>query len=310
MAVKFKIISPTELAPAQILIPVVIQSVINKNEPAKKVIYSNGDSFSSGVGSCDELYVDNFKSIKYGDYTPAEYNKLKADCLEKNFNNDHHRLIALEKEKAYLKSVAKMLDMNLINSSEGGSSQSAILYRTLLDLARLKALNQLPDLTIIHLTNELRITLIDQNHFQRRSSDVTGSREWLVSYLLTWSTGKVRPLLDEIVKCQEQNELLVQFLLEVALLNIVVKEATGKYPLLFLTSSKIFADLEALRSKEELQLLLELSRIYYIDRSLIQTEVCGNNLVLVKNPCGHYNQESNDKFAHSVTKYIKEHNLV
>ena len=281
------------------------------------LLYVNGDSFSAGSGLYDSEYVTNFdyyKSKLSGNdkslYT--EYMAHRSECLNvvrlKSPNEDvYMKLYSQEKERSWVNKLSKLLGANVINSSEGGSSTSAILYRTVLDLNDLRKKGNVPDLVIIHLTDPARIALIRENRVHNYRSE----HNWIQSLLLSMphDDKEITQLLNATLLLQNDSELTLKMFLEIMLIRSTVKEMTGKYPILTTTSAYIRDEVALALSKvTSFKDVVESSTVRLITDKQVMTRYVYTDEDRL--PCGHFTENVNNKFADGILAYLKENNVI
>ena len=201
--------------------------------------------------------------------------------------------------------MSKILGTEVINTAHGGSSMSSILYRTLLDLTKLKMEGVTPERVIIMLTCENRITIV-QTHAVIHETQLQGKQDWMLSVVLGQPLESKNPFssfVKETILCQSKNDLIIKWLLEVALIKNVVKSLTGKYPIIaspeFITNQIIqHMKNEKLINHPHFFELIQESGILNINPALTMQPI--NSL-----PDGHYDNETHAVFAEKISKYIQ-----
>jgi hypothetical protein len=209
------------------------------------------------------------------------------------------------KELSWPTLMSKILGTEVINTAQGGSSMSSILYRTLLDLTKLKMEGVTPKRVIIMLTCENRITLV-QTHAVIHEPTLQGKQSWIRSIALGQPLESNHPfssIVKETVLRQSKNDLIAKWLLEVALLKNVVKSLTGKYPIIatpmFVTNQIIkHIKNENLINHPHFFELIQESGILNMDPELIMQSI---NIL----PDGHYDNETHAVFAEKISTYIQ-----
>lgn len=260
------------------------------------LIYVNGDSFAAGVGLADHKFIPG-----YTNYLPADRNRqIEYSRYRGEYITD---LVTID-EKA--NSWPSRLGVEVINDSEGGSSMSSILYRTLIGLSNLKQKSTLPDEVIIHLTAPERISVIDSREFHMAST-VRSKNPWIQSWLLGYSKGDKEQLCTEIVKHLSFDDLFIQFLLEVNLLNLCVAQLIGKPPILVLTNRSVAAQcswmIQSQKFSNDIIDLCKSSRILEIPPELTMATYSGTAFAHTL-PCGHFDDYVTTRFAEAIKAII------
>lgn len=91
-----------------------------------KVIYTNGCSWTSGVEAANDILFPNLNS--------AQIRKIKADWCRLGHYNKEAEVYYAEKEAAWPNRVSKLIGIDVINRSHGGSGQEQIDITTKEDL--------------------------------------------------------------------------------------------------------------------------------------------------------------------------------
>lgn len=278
------------------------------------MIYVNGDSFTSGVGLSDHEFVPDFEKYNIDNISINDYVAIRQSLLS---NYDKYTAYKKRnKELSWPALMGKILGTEVINAGERGSSMSSILYRTLLDITKLQMKGITPERVIIMLTSPNRVSFIqipaDKN---LPSVDFDGEgRRWIESIVLgnTDINIKLKNLLKETIQTHTDGDLLIKWLLEIALIKNVVKSLTGKYPIIAILDYMILyyktqATILNISNNSAFSELISASDILNIDSTLSMHPI---NLL----PDRHYDNESHEIFAHKVAKYIqtlnnKENNI-
>ena len=266
-------------------------------------IYVNGDSFAAGAGLHDSHFVDNYESY----LTPAgkvsinEYHVMRTDTINRKYPNRTAEVNRHERELSYPALLGKYLGAEVMNSAQPGSSMTSILYRTMMDLNSLKSQNKVPDHVIIHITSPERITMISEMGMANAVEDF----RWILSFVSGFDfKSDYQIATREILRCQNAREMLVKYMLELSLINSVIRDLTGKLPILTATTNH-----ERFQAKKLslvyplLETLIADSRIETIPIELIE----GSHLTYgaeVTLPCGHFGPDTVNRFAQALSSYI------
>jgi hypothetical protein len=280
------------------------------------MIYVNGDSFTAGTGLSDHEFVPDFEKYNIDNISVYDYYKLREKALD-NSEELYKLYKTRNKELSWSARLSKILGTKVINAGEGGSSMSSIGYRTMLDLTKLQMEGITPERVIIMLTDENRVTLIQTNRTVNSNPydlrDI--SRGWLESIVLGSyeSNSVLDPFIKETLLLQSTNDLIIKWLVEVALVKNIVKSLTGKYPIITAPEFVVrYAVTELkkvnLHTNQLFSELFSASDILNIDYTLLMYPV---NPPL---PDRHYNNETHAVFAEKIATYIqtlnnKENNI-
>jgi hypothetical protein len=265
------------------------------------MIYVNGDSFTAGVGLSDHEFVPEFEKYNIDNISIYDYYQVRQKALIQSEESYKIR----NKELSWPERMSKILGTEVINAGEGGSSMGAIIYRTLLDLTKLQMEGITPAQVIIMLTSENRITLI-QTLYTSKSVDLPNlNRPWITSIVLgnMENNSFIERFTQETLSVQSESDLLVKWLLEIALVKKVVKSIIGQYPIIVVPEfiiNCIKPQLKILNisNNPTFSELMSVSDILNIDSTLLMRPI--NCL-----PDRHYDNESHEVFAHQVAKYIQ-----
>jgi len=272
------------------------------------MIYVNGDSFTAGTGLSDHEFIPEFE--KYNNISYQNYHNMRIKYIHLLPSKDPlmDAIIAYDirnKELSWPILMSRILGTEVINTAQGGSSMSSILYRTLLDLTKLKMEGVTPKTVIIMLTCENRITLV-QTHAVIHEPTLQGKQSWIRSIVLSQPLESNHPfssIVKETVLRQSKNDLITKWLLEVALLKNVVKSLTGTYPIIaapmFVTNQVIkHIKNEKLINHPHFFELIQESGILNMNPELIMQPI---NIL----PDGHYDNETHAVFAEKISTYIQ-----
>jgi hypothetical protein len=283
------------------------------------LIYVNGDSFAAGTGLYDSELIHNYDfwiSESKTANANANLNKFKLKYIEerhrsidKYLDGSHGLYSRKTKQLSWPNLLAIKLGVEVINESESSSSMSSILYRTLLDLTTLQMKGTVPDHVIISLTSKERLATIYNTDrvIDTPSMDHTTPglyrRPWILSSILGWIPDtNLEIMLKELATIITDSDLYVKYLIEVALLNHVVKSFTGRYPILaapeFITASNLSETMIRLKENPAFAELFTSSNILNIDSNLVMHPID----IL---PDGHYGSITHEAFANSVATYIQ-----
>jgi hypothetical protein len=271
------------------------------------LIYCNGDSFAAGHGLSDNK-ITTFPG--YWSYTDTEFvqNVLKGwaygngpndrsqSMYKQGLTNDE--LYKLGKEEAWPARLAALLtNATMHNAAKQGSSHESILTRTLLDLTKYKQDGVQVDKVIIQLTSISRSAypLIDEQSLTYEDRDVILSMSW------PGILEKERLLSEWYVKYVDDTGLAIRSLRNIALLNTIVEQLTGKPPIfcdssMFRNAYTTFA-LDNPTVQKYID-LLNLREIVYDTKMLRMEDIAKQDTLHC--PCGHYAHELHQEFAELI----------
>jgi len=275
-----------------------------KHMKEKNMIYVNGDSFTAGIGLADHEFVPDFEKYNKNNISTKDYfNKVRFNVIQDPKICSMYNV--RNKELSWPARLSKILGIEIINAAEGGSSMGSILYRTMLDLTKLQMEGITPKKVIIMLTETTRLTTITNTIHAKNKSFLDGDhRAWIESTVLGhdhYST-KLAPIIRESILIFTDQDLLIKWLLEVALLNNVVKSFTGSFPIIaapeFLTIS----------------IWNQMRKLNIIDNLAFSELVIGSNILNIDPKCimrainylpdRHFDNETHEVFAQQIAQTL------
>lgn len=278
---------------------------------SKPFLYFNGDSFTAGVELADDMFPT------WPGLTQRKNNSLESWKEYRNFLDstitvlDDSRLeqyIQLQYDRSWANTLAKILDVNFLNSGLGGSAQEAITHRTIIDFLTLESKGINVDLAIIQLTCPTRLTFYN-SYFKGRFYKTNG-----FDYSLIIPDINKKLKFDPIINKTEEFEnfvkqyimkedyfgTLVRWLNNLVLLRSFVKTKTGKLP--------IFVDVGNISlMKSEIQEMLknESFKNLYLDSGVSESITMINYSDYVM-PGGHFVKDMHEAFAKKLAPIIRE----
>ena len=266
------------------------------------LIYVNGDSFTAGV-ELQDYVIPGWPGAVSSDFDSskiyAEWSKIQYKWRE---NYGFREFIEEEKKHAWPARLKKFNNnISIINSSVGGSSIAAIIYRTVKDLEEIKLQNKQVDCVFIQLTSAKRVEFVRLNEpYYIKSSTIFDAIN---------TTDKNDILLKEISKDMlthyTDEHWCIKYIYDLLILKNCVHGLSGVYPI-FLTSVASEDSLRFIQetSKESLQ-VMEMSK-------LLQLNVDPQNKPMhffangQKLPGGHYTANTHEIYAMEIyNNYIQ-----
>jgi hypothetical protein len=271
------------------------------------LIYCNGDSFAAGHGLSDNR-ITTFPGYWSFDDPEFVQNALRGwaynngpkdrsqSMYKQGLTNDE--LYKLGKEEAWPTRLAALLtNATVHNAAKQGSSHESILTRTLLDLTKYKQDSIQVDRVIIQLTSISRAAypLVDEQALTYEDQDIVLSMSW------PGIIEKDRIISEWYVKHVDDTGLAIRSLRNIALLNTVVEQLTGKPP--------VFCDSSMFRNAyttfalnnpivQKYVDLLNLRDIIYDPKMLRMEDIATKSTL--RTPCGHYGHELHQEFAELI----------
>ena len=268
------------------------------------MIYTNGDSFTEGLGLSDYSviaeYPGHFKYLKTDpEWSDPKYNAMKLEwvTLRSNILKDAILSLKYKKEnasKAWPSRLADILKTDVINSAVGGASIFEIASKTLYDLNQLVNVQKIiPDRVLIGLTSNSRLSFIGQ---QVKSYAV---------YQLEDIPKKYQNYAKEYWGSHTDEEILTMYLYHCLTIKNTVKTLTGKDPVFLNTSFNFFQN-KSIVDQSKIILLKDYWNQLGFDLVSDQPSIMDFATDEYQwTPCGHVTEEVHKKYAkHIAINYI------
>lgn len=261
------------------------------------IIYTNGDSFTDGVGLGDATIFPEYP----GDQPTFNLNTCLAWSKARNMlvkdRNLTEKLHIEDRKYCWPTCLGKLVGAEIINNAVGGSNIFSILARTIHDLEKLEKENKLPDYVIIGLTSEERIPIISDNKLGTIRNWVHTAHPNHIDVL----SKQYQNYAKEFWKSHSDDEMLIFFLYECLHLKHYVNYKTGKDPI-FLNTSNVFCNYSDIVKNTQLPLLEEVWNLLDFETLSHRPSFVTIGKPLGNTACGHWTKKANIKFAKFIAK--------
>ena len=271
------------------------------------LIYANGDSFTAGEGLSDSIFFKEYP----GDTTSSKIDYTKVNQWtqqRKKISSENQlvqELIDSNFSKAYPAVLGKKINAEVINNAQGGSSMFGIYYRTVYDILKLKKQNKIPNIVIIGLTSEERLTIFNRKSVEHNprtwSNYITGS-----AFTRSWSSDTLRKYVKAFWKQNETDDMLVEYLYTCLSIKTFIKSTIDK-DVIFLNTSIPFHKNKNVVEQSPLYILKEIWNTLEFDKVDAQESF---NTFGAKYPrlyCGHYIESAHYDYADYIyNNFLKD----
>ena len=271
------------------------------------LIYANGDSFTAGEGLSDSIFFNDypgdiidgkFDRTKVNQWTQqrkkiASQNQLVQELIDSNFS------------KAYPAVLGKKINAEVINGAQGGSSMFGMYYRTVYDILELKKQNKIPNIVIIGLTSEERLTIFNRKSIEHNprtwAKYITGS-----AFTRSWNSNTLKKYVTAFWKQNETDDMLVHYLYTCLSIKTFIKSTIDK-DVLFLNTSIPFHKNKNIVEQSPLYILKEIWDTLEFDKIYTQISFDTFGVKYPKLCCGHYSELAHHDYAEYIyNNFLKD----
>jgi len=264
------------------------------------IIYINGDSFTAGDGLGDHAIFPTFPgTLGLGD-NPRTWASWR-DTLLTTDKELADLSIAENKKRSWAAQLANHTTATIINNAVGGSSMFGIYSRTVSDITSLIKNNIVPDVVLIGLTSDERVSFINRNPMP------DNNRFWVhvvVPACINHVGTTHRKYAKSFWESHSDEELLTLFLYTCFNIKTYVNSVINKDPI-FINTSHRLEMYEKIVNESNIFLLKELWELLRFDTVAMHPSIQHMNGTRPILPCGHVEASVHVEFA----KYIYENIL-